>query len=105
MRAGILNRLATLLAMLSWLSHVSGQQTKVPPPESLSSLRGQAEEGQPRAQFKLGGMYVLGQGAGAGLPWGRSLVPPARRAGERLSAQFDLGLMYAHGRGVAQGLS
>lgn len=54
--------LVILLATLSCLSDVSGQEAKAPAPESLNSLRARAEKGDASAQFKLGFMYDVGKG-------------------------------------------
>ena len=62
MRAGALNRLVPLLAVLSCLSRLSGQETKVSAAELLDSLRGQAEKGDASAQYLLAGRYDRGQG-------------------------------------------
>lgn len=68
MRIGVLRTfgLALLLAGLACISSVSGQEPKAPAPESLNWLRGQAEKGNPAAQYILGFNYANGQGVWSG---------------------------------------
>lgn len=66
---------------------------------SVAELKQQAEQGNPAAQFGLGGMYLVGEGLpqnyGEAAKWFRMAADQGYAHG-----QFSLGLMYRFGRGV-----
>ena len=68
---------------------------------AVRGLRPLAAEGDARARFSLGLMYVFGQGVAEDFAEAAKWF---RRAAEQshASAQFNLGVMYAYGRGVPQ---
>lgn len=93
--------LVILLAGLSCLSYVFGQEAQAPPAESLKSLHERAEKGDTKAQVNLGNVYREGEGVAQdyaeALRWHRK----AAEQGEAL-AQYSVGVMYYRGQGVAQ---
>ncbi len=68
---------------------------------ALTELRPLAAEGDARAQFSLGLMYVFGQGVAEDFAEATKWFGRAADQGHA-SAQFNLGVMYAYGRGVPQ---
>ena len=76
-----------------------GQETKVPVPESLNSLRERADKGDATAQFNLGVAYGTGQGVPQDYA---EAVRWCRKAADQgnAGAQSNLGRMYYYGRGV-----
>ena len=80
---------------------VSGQETKVPFTESVSSLRGPAQKGDAAAQFKLGLRFANGEGVPQDYT---EAVRWYRKAADQgyATAEFHLGSRYEDGQGVPQ---
>ena len=95
-----------LVAPPAWADHEAGKKAfkrgdLATGFEEWRALNEQAEQGEARAQYKLGVMYDWGYGVtkdyGQAARW-------YRRAAEQgdADAQYNLGLMYYHGEGVPQ---
>ena len=98
-----MSRLVVCIALVvaTLTACVQTQDEHSPAAQALADLRASAEAGDAKAQFILGGMYVIG----VGVPQDTAeAVAWYRRAAEQgdASAQSNLGAMYDQGRGVPQ---
>ena len=98
-----MSRLVVCIALVvaTLTACVQTQDEHSPAAQALADLRASAEAGDAKAQFILGGMYVIG----VGVPQDTAeAVAWYRRAAEQgdARAQYNLGGMYRKGRGVPQ---
>jgi uncharacterized protein len=100
-RIDILIVLVLILAGLAYYSlhsFASRQETKAPAPESLESLRAQAEKGDAGAQNNLGYRYHVGQGMIQDYAEASRWYRKAAEQGDAV-AQSNLGIIYGQGQG------
>ena len=92
-----MSRLVVCIALVvaTLTACVQTQDEHSPAAQALADLRASAEAGDAKAQFILGGMYVIGVGVPQDAARSGRVVPPRRRARQRPRAVATSGRMYA----------
>src|ERR1035441_9834041 len=92
-------RMALVVSLLTAIALAQPVPQSGPAP--LSGLRRDAEQGDPKAQYLLGGMYSYGRGVPQDYTEAARWYRSAAEQGEA-SAQYSLGRAHYKGQGVPQ---